>query len=75
MEFFCVLSVDGSLASFQVRKESEGAYKAVLRTTNGQWDDVPAEILLTKENGEWQAQPFHREIVQSLVHAIEANGR
>lgn len=75
MEFFCVLSVDGSLASFQVRKESEVAYKAVLRTTNGQWDDIPAEILLTKDNGEWQAQPPHSQIVQSLIHAIESNGR
>jgi hypothetical protein len=75
MEFFCVLSVNGSLASYHVRKERERAYKAVLRTSNGQRDDIPAAILLSKENGDWQAQPWHNEIVQSLIHAIEANGQ
>ena len=75
MEFYCVLSVGGSLASYHVKKESEAAYKAVLRTNNGQRDDIPAEISLTKADGEWQAKPPHNEIVQSLIHAIEANGQ
>ena len=75
MEFYCVLSVGGSLASYLVKRESEAFYKAVLRTNNGQRDDIPAEIMLTKDGGEWQAAPWHNEIVQSLVHAIEANGQ
>jgi hypothetical protein len=75
MEFFCVLSVDGSLASYHVQKESDVAYKAVLRTNNGKRDDIPAEIALEKGTDEWQAQPWHDEIVNSLIHAIESNGR
>jgi len=74
MEFFCVLSIGGSLASYQVQKESEGIYKAVLRTNNGQRDDVPAEIGLRKEASGWQAEPWHQEIVTGLINAIEGNG-
>ena len=72
MEFYCVLSVGGSLASYQVKKESEVAYKAVLRTTNGKRDDIPAEIMLEKRGDDWLSMPKHEEIVQSLIHAIEA---
>ena len=75
MEFFCVLSVGGSLASYEVQAESEGAYKAVLRNNNGQRDDIPAKIILTKGPDGWQAQPWHEEIVSGLIHAVEANGR
>ena len=75
MEFYCVLSVDGSLASYHVKRESETMYKAVLRTNNGQRDDIPAEIILTKKSNEWQAEPRHENLVQSLIHAIEANGQ
>lgn len=75
MEFFCVLSVSGSLASYQVQKSSEVAYKAVLRTANGKRNDIPAEISLYKDSHGWQANPHHDEVVQSLIHAIESNGR
>lgn len=72
MEFFCVLSVGGSLASYQVQKESEAEeYRAVLRTNNGKRDDIPLEIMLKKVVDNWQAEPWHDEIVQSLIHAIE----
>lgn len=73
MEFFCVLSVGGSLASYQVQKESEATYKAVLRMVNGKRDDIPVEITLQKEGDNWKAQPHHDEIVRSLVLAIETN--
>ena len=74
MEFFCVLSVNGSLASYHVQKQENETFKAVLRTNNGKRDDIPAEITLLKANGQWQAQPWQDEIVQSLIHAIERNG-
>lgn len=73
MEFICVLSVEGSLASYHVRRESENSYLAVLRTNNGQRDDIPAEVNLAKKNGDWQAQPWHEEIVRGLTHAIDTN--
>jgi len=75
MEFFCVLSVGGSLASYQVQQESEKRYRAVLRNTNGKRDDISAAIVLTKEDEAWQASPPHDEIVPSLIHAIENNHR
>jgi hypothetical protein len=74
MEFFCVLSIGGSLASYQVQKEGDEIYKAVLRTNNGQRDDVPAEINLRKAATGWQAEPWHQEIVAGLINAIEGNG-
>jgi hypothetical protein len=73
MEFFCVLSVGGSLASYQVEKLTDIEYKAVLRTNSGSRTDVPTEIILSKHAGKWQAEPWHEEIVQSLIHAIEQN--
>ena len=73
MEFICVLSVDGSLASYLVRKETESRYTAVLRTANGKREDVPPEISLEKGAEGWQATPSHPEIVPGLIHAIEAN--
>jgi hypothetical protein len=75
MEFFCVLSVGGSLASYHVQQESEKTYKAVLRTNNGDRNDIPAQISLQKDTTSWQAEPWHNEIVQSLIHAIETNGQ
>jgi hypothetical protein len=75
MEFFCVLSVSGSLASYHVQKESAVAYKAVLRPNNGKRDDIPAEIRLKKDGEGWQAAPWHDEIVRGLIHAIESNGQ
>ncbi|HEV7329840.1 MAG TPA: hypothetical protein VGN63_02275 [Flavisolibacter sp.] len=75
MEFFCVMSVDGSLASYLVSKESDVVYKAVLRTTNGKRDDLPPEIILENAGGTWQAQPWHEEVVQSIILAIETNVR
>lgn len=75
MEFFCVLSVGGSLASYHVQRENEKAYKAVLRTNNGQRDDIPAEITFQKDRDGWQAQPWHEEIVSGLIQALESNGQ
>ncbi len=75
MEFFCVLSVGGSLASYHVQKINDLAYKAVLRTNSGSRDDVPAEIFLNKHPDKWQAEPWHEDIVPGLVHAIEQNTR
>ncbi|RYZ61114.1 MAG: hypothetical protein EOO14_05840 [Chitinophagaceae bacterium] len=75
MEFFCVMSVDGSLASYLVKKESDTVYKAVLRPNNGIREDLPAEILLEKTGDGWQAQPMHEDLVQSIILAIETNGR
>jgi hypothetical protein len=73
MEFFCVMSVGGSLASYHVQKESERSYKAVLRTTNGKRDDLPDEILIEKKADEWQAQPWHDDVVKGIILAIENN--
>ena len=75
MEFFCVLSVGGSLASYHVQQETETAYKAVLRTNNGQRDDIPAEINLKLGPDGWQAQPWHEEIVSGLINAVKINGQ
>lgn len=75
MDFLCVLSVSGSLAYYQVQKESGEAYKAILRTNNGRRDDIPAEISLQKNASGWQATPPHPEIVQGLIQAIESNSR
>jgi hypothetical protein len=54
MEFICVLSVGGSLASYQVRKEEMDKYTAVLKTNSGKRDDLPGEIRLKKKR-EWVA--------------------
>lgn len=75
MEFFCVLSVGGSLASYHVQKLNEEAYEAVLRITNGKRDDIPAQFSLSKGSNGWQASPHHEEIAQSLIHAIESKER
>lgn len=74
MDFFCVFSANGSLASYRVQRESEGVYKAVLRSDSGQRDDIPAELRLQKGPGGWLASPSHDEIASNLVHALEANG-
>lgn len=73
MEFICVLSVSGSLASYQVRKDGESSYLALLRTANGKRDDIPLEIRLEKQADGWTAAPWHPEIVSGLTHAIEMN--
>lgn len=75
MEFYCVLSVGGSLAPYHVQKTDEATYKAVLRTTNGKRSDIPAEIILQKKEGTWQGQPPHDEIVHGLANAIETDGQ
>ena len=75
MDFFCVLSVGGSLAYYGVQKENDTKYTAFLRTNNGKRDDLPAEISLNKEGDTWQATPWHEGIVPSLIHAIESGSR
>ncbi|RYZ18144.1 MAG: hypothetical protein EOO10_26200 [Chitinophagaceae bacterium] len=71
MEFICVLSIGGSLASYQVRKEGENNYLATLRNNNGKRDDLPAELVLEKEDGKWVAQPWYEELVTGIGHAID----
>ncbi len=73
MKFHCVLSVGGSLASYQVEKESDDSYKAVLRNGHVQRNDIPAEVLLFRQEGQWKADPWHPEVAKSLIHAIEGN--
>jgi hypothetical protein len=55
--------------------ENDTAYKAVLRNNNGKRTDIPAEISLKKNGDAWQAEPWHEEVVQSLIHAVESNDR
>ncbi|HEX8313701.1 MAG TPA: hypothetical protein VF609_01830 [Flavisolibacter sp.] len=74
MEFICVLSVGGSLASYQVRKEEIDKYTAVLKTNSGKRDDLPGEIRLKKNENGWHGEPWHPEIVTGLGHAIDSNG-
>lgn len=73
MEFYCVLSVGGSLASYQVVKETDDSYKAALRPGSGRRDDIPERLQLFREGGEWKADPWHNEVVQAIIHAIESN--
>jgi hypothetical protein len=75
MEFYCVMSISGSLASYHVQMENDTAFKAVLRNNNGKRTDIPAEISLKKNGDAWQAEPWHEEVVQSLIHAVESNDR
>lgn len=75
MDFYCVLSVGGSLATYQVTKESDLKYSAVFRPVNGKREDIPSRILLEKIAGNWQAQPWPEEIVQALLHAIDTNSQ
>ena len=68
-----MLSIGGSLASYQVRKEGETEYSAELRNNNGQRDDLPACLTLHKNGTEWEAQPWHQEIVSGITQAIDMN--
>ena len=72
MEFICVFSVGGSLASYQVKREEENKYKAVLRNSGGKREDVPAQVALEKNGGEWKAVPMHQEVVAGLIHCIDS---
>jgi hypothetical protein len=72
MEFMCVLSVGGSLATYRLKKESETMYLALLQNATANGADVPAEIILTKIDNAWTGSPQHEEIVRGLGHAIEA---
>jgi len=74
MEFMCALSVDGSLATYRVKKKSENSYAATLRAAKGKQADAPSEITLVKNAAGWTAVPLHEEIVRGLVNAIEAKG-
>jgi hypothetical protein len=74
MEFYCVLSVGGSLVTYQVQKTDELTYRAVLRTPNSRRDHVAAEIILQKKEGIWQSQPPDTEVGPGLINAIETGG-
>jgi hypothetical protein len=70
-----VFSVGGSLATYEVRKESEEEYQASLKTQGGKREDIPPEIKLWKEGEIWQAQPWHEEVVSSLLQVINVSSR
>ncbi len=72
MDFVCVLSVDGSLVSYEVSEEN-GKYLAVLKSRSDGVDQQFQRIALEKQNGNWTAQPWQEEIVQSIIKCIEAN--
>ncbi|HVF98112.1 MAG TPA: hypothetical protein VM871_12355 [Flavisolibacter sp.] len=74
MEFTCVFSVGGSLATYSVQKEAINQYRATLRADQGSRADIPDRILLEKTGSGWQATPPAEEILKNLVHAIEATG-
>ena len=74
VEFMCVLSVGGSLATYRLRQENRSCYSAVLRTTGSKRTDVPAEMLLEKTAAGWSGTPPHEEILRGLANAIEAKG-
>ena len=71
MEFVCVLSVGGSLASYIIKPEGENIYKAILKPGSANRDDIPHTISLEKTGDTWTAEPFHDEIITSLAHCIE----
>jgi len=72
MEFVCVLSVAGALASYQVYGNGAEDYNAVLR--NEGRTDLPAQMQLRRVEGRWIAEPEHEEVSRALIHCIEANG-
>ena len=72
MEFVCVLSVNGALVSYTIIKETEEAYTASLKAGGIKRNDVPEGIALKKEDGDWQAEPWHEEIIPGLTNCIEA---
>lgn len=73
MEFICVISVSGSLASYRITKQSNTAFTASLQSGNGKRQELPERIVLTKEAEGWKANPWHDEIVPSLTHAIDSS--
>lgn len=70
-----MMSVGGSLASYHVKQEDDFVFRAVLRTTQGERDDIPPEISLRKMGEDWLAEPAHGEVVPGLIQAIESNHR
>lgn len=72
MEFICVFSVGGSLASYQVQSSTNHRYTANLRTAQGGRSDIPSTLTLEKTAAGWHGTPPHEEILRNLVYAIEA---
>ena len=72
MEFVCVLSVSGALASYGVRGNGADDYNAVLR--NEGRTDIPAQMQLRRVDGQWRMEPEHEEIGKALILCIESNG-
>lgn len=72
MEFVCVLSVKGSLASYMVTRENDTTYKAIQKTGNSKREDLPFEIVLEKMGpNAWQAEPWLDELIAGLTRCIE----
>ena len=72
MKFVCVLSVEGSLVSYDVTKDTETTYKAILRSNSGKRDDVPEKMVLEKAGNEWKADPWNDIVAKGIIQAIEA---
>ena len=71
MEFVCVLSVNGSLASYLVQEEEKEEYTAELKDADKR-RDIPSKMHVCKKDGEWEANPWHEEIGPAIIHAIKA---
>ena len=73
MDFVCVLSVYGSLVSYEISRHGENRFKAVAKGSNGvARDDIPQEFELEKKNNNWQATPWHSDIVPGITQCIDA---
>jgi hypothetical protein len=68
------MSVNGSLVSYQINKKGENSYEAVAKNNNGGLrNDLPEVIELEKNATEWEADPWHNEIVPALTYCIDAS--
>lgn len=72
MKFVCVLSVEGSLVSYDVTKKTDTKYTAALRSNSGKRDDVPEEMALEKDGIDWKANPWNDMVAKGIIQAIEA---
>jgi hypothetical protein len=70
MEFVCVLSIEGTLVSYMLTREAEDRYRAHLKSSG--MPGLPDNIVLEKKEGQWRTEPWHPDIINSLIHCIEA---
>lgn len=73
MEFICVIPGGGGLLSYEISKDGEELFVARLKTSPYQKaEQAIRQFTIRKINGRWEATPPHKDIVQSLIHCIEA---